>query len=171
MAQLQQARMKKASLSLTVSLCLAAVILSMSVVVGAADVWKLDTFELIVYCYSTATAWITNILGYNATTTNNESTIFLQNMLVNWTQSHANQIIQSAASYANQIIQSSASHAFTFSDKAVSYSKPVSEHCRCNDNSSCRRGRCVKVGNTCTIVYCYGVDTVWITSIVGIHFH
>ena len=42
---------------------LTAVSVTTSIAVGAADVWKLETFALIVYSYSTATAWLTNISG------------------------------------------------------------------------------------------------------------
>ena len=61
--QLQQARMKGASLLPTVSLRLTAVGVTTRVAFGDADVWKRETFLLFVYCYSTATTWITNISG------------------------------------------------------------------------------------------------------------
>ena len=55
--------MKGASLLLTVSLHLTDVGVTTRVAVSTADVWKLQTFALTVYSYSTSTAWITNMSG------------------------------------------------------------------------------------------------------------
>ena len=78
-------------------------------------------------------------LTSNTITINNESTNIFPNLLANSIPQHANQVTHSAAS-----------HAFTFFDKPVSYWKPVSDCCRCNDKSSCQCCWCVKDGNTCT---------------------
>ena len=87
-------------------------------------------------------------LTSNMTTIINESTNVLPNLLANSTLLHANQINQSDC-------------------------KPVSDCCRCNDKTSCRRCRCVKVGNTCTNClplqrgHCMNNKRSWNTSLMS----
>ena len=137
--QVEQARMKGTSLLPTVSLRLTAVSVMTRVAVGLADVWKLETFALIVYRCSTATAWITNISG-----------IHLSRAI--------QQIYQRSPKYTGKFNNTTCQSNYSvscwsclyLSDNPVSDCKPVSNCCRCNDKSSCWICRCVKVGNTST---------------------